>query len=248
MKFILKSKVNKTFFEMLIHENKKSKTIIILSGFPNNNNYDEIMYELFSQGYNVFFPRYLGMYQTEGIFLEENLVEPLIEFIEFIRKGKVINFWDDSEINFQTESITILGSSFAGAIALNICSNTEINNCILFSPVIDFKKHNELGDEQDLNHMGDFVRKGFKNCIRLKEGKLNDLLKARPELSGTTKVNQSKFLIYHDPNDKSVNIRHSEKFIKNNKGELKKYLIGHGLKVELIKKYKREICEFIEKK
>lgn len=248
MSFILKSRIGKTFFEMLINQNKKSKTIVLLSGFPNNNNYDEIMFELFSKGYNVFFPRYLGMYQSDGVFLEENLTEPLIEFIEFIKKGKTINFWDDSEINFETDSITFLGSSFAGAVALNICSSIEIDNCILFSPVIDFKKHNELGDEQDLNHMGDFVRKGFKNCIRLKDGNLNELLKNRPELSGTTKVDKTKFLIFHDPNDNAVNIRHSRQFLANNEGELKNNLTGHGIKTESFINHKEEIYDFIEKK
>lgn len=71
MSHILKSYYGDIFFEFLADKDN-SDSIIILPGFPESGKDNEMMFDLYEKGFNVFRPRYRGSFQSKGRFLENS--------------------------------------------------------------------------------------------------------------------------------------------------------------------------------
>lgn len=248
---ILKAYCNKIFFEFLVHKNDPSDAMIILPGFPSSNNEDELMRFFYEKGFNTFYLRYKGSFQSKGYFLESNPVYDMIQCISHINKGKVVSLWDMKEKYFKNRNLIILTGSFGGAIACGIAakSNHLISMIILSAPVWDFGKHNTTFKEQDLIHLSDFVKRSYQNLYRIKFNNLINQIHKFQELSPEYYLKKIDFplLIFHDPEDNTVSIEHTRKIIKKIKNsKLIEHNLGHGLSRELIKKYWSEIEKFIK--
>ncbi len=225
---ILKAYYDDMFFEFLVHgreEGWKRDSIVLLPGFPSSNNYDSEMRYLYSRGFNVFFPRYKGTYQSKGNgksgFLGSNIVQDLKEFISELKKGKAKSLWDNTLVEFSTDGkIILFGGSFSGAVACGLGAvDKDIRKIVLFSPVWDFKKHNESGDEQDLEKFLPFIKRAYKNLYRIGfenlSKKMGEFKECSPEfylnrLAG----NETGVLVFNDPEDKTVSIKHTLNIIK----------------------------------
>lgn len=251
---ILKAYYGDIFFEFLVHDKEEGKRegIVILPGFPSSNKYDSEMRYLYEKGYNVFFPRYKGTYQSKGKFLDENIVEGLKKFLEELKKGKAKSLWDNSLVNFSVENIIIFGGSFSGAISCGLCAlDKEIKKLVLFSPVWDFKKHNESGDEQDLNKLIPFVKRAYENLYRIKFTKLSEEIGKFKECSPEfylEKLNKNKteILVLHDPKDTSVTFNNSLN-MSNKLPNIKliRHSKGHAWDINLIEENWKEIGKFL---
>jgi esterase/lipase len=244
---ILKSYYEEIFFEFLIHNDKKD-CIILLSGFPSSNQRDEIMHFFYEKGFNVFFPRFKGTFQSEGKFLETNPVSDLLSFIKELKKGYAKNLWDMNKINFKVGKIYVIGDSFSGAIAcgLGACSK-DVSKIILASPVLDYKKHNIDGNEQDLDALTLFVKRAYKNLYRYSFSSLQKQLDKFKEISPSfyLKSLNKPILLLHDPNDNTVSIKHSKTLFKNMRNcKIIEANIGHGFR-RVLSKYPNLILDFL---
>ena len=238
---ILKTYCNEIFFEFLTQKDP-AHAIIILPGFPSSNNKDDLMRFFYNKGFNVFYIRYRGSFQSNGSFLEKNIVDDMINFINFIKKGKAISLWDEEEKLFKNKKIILLSGSFGGAITCGIAvkSKNLISKIILSAPVWDFNKHNTTYNEQDLSPLLGFVKRAYKNLYRIKFKNLIIQLNKFKELSPEYYLKRLNcpVLILHDPEDKTVSIEHTFQMIKKiKKGQLIEHHLGHGLSKDLIKKY-----------
>lgn len=246
---ILKAYCNKIFFEFLTHE-KPAEAIIFLTGFPSSNNGDDIMRFLYDKGFNVFYLRYSGSFQSKGNFLDANPVDDMIECIEYIQKGKAISLWDMEEKKFENKKLILLSGSFGGAIACGIAAKTNdlISKMILSAPVWDFEKHNQFNDEQDFNLLLPFIKRAYTNLYRIKFNDLRKRLARFKELSSDYYIDRLKapMLILHDSGDNVVSIKHTISMMEKIKNiKLIKHNFGHGTSVDLIKKYWLKINKFI---
>jgi len=245
MTFILKTNFSNGVFGEFLLQSNKADVVILLSGFPSNNVYDDEMSFFHDAGFHVFFLRYPGMYQSKGVFIEDGLVSPLVKSIDEIRSGSITNLWDDKIVNFEYSRIHIITGSFGGAVALGIADRSDIASLVLFSPVLDFSLHNSLGDEQDLSHMDSFTRKAYANCIRMPVENIVPLLSSAKELSGLPKI-ASNVLIFHDPSDTVVSVSKSESYVNSlTSGNINLGYKGHGLKLPLLLPFKKEIIDFL---
>lgn len=106
MTAIYSSQYKNLFFTYIFSKRKPSNgAIILLDGLPSNpSSKDNLMQELSDRGYDVFFPRYEGTWESKGIFLERIPSETIIEFIEMLKAGK--NIEDKKE---QINKIFLLG-------------------------------------------------------------------------------------------------------------------------------------------
>ena len=233
---ILKSYYKEMFFEFLNHEESRD-TIILLAGFPSNNNYDEIIRFLFDKGYNVLFPRFKGMYQSKGEFLEGNYLEELREFISEVPNSKIQSLWDDKLHEIKTNKTILFSSSFSGAIACNLGKSNDIDKLILFSPVLDYSNHNNNGNEQELGSLTNFVKKAYNNCYRFNFLNIQDKLAENSELSleNLKKDINNKIMILHDKEDKEVSYDKSKQFCDETKNLLLTHSMGHGMNINTIK-------------
>lgn len=245
---ILKSYYKEIFFEFLTHNNK-CDTIIILSGFPSSNQNNELMYFFYENGFNVFFPRFKGSFQSKGKFLKTNPIDDLLFFIKELKKGYAKNLWDMNKIYFENKKINLVAESFSGAIACGLaaCSN-DVFKIILGSPVLDYKKHNINGDEQDLNALTLFVKRAYKNLYRYSFNSLQNEINNFKEISPDfyLRLLNKPILLFHDPSDETVSIKHSETFFKNMENcKIIKTNKGHGFK-RLLEEYSDLIIDFLK--
>ncbi len=253
---ILKAYYGDVFFEFLVHgreEGWKRDAIVILPGFPSSNKSDSEMRYLYGRGFNVFFPRYKGTYQSKGKFLDENIVQDLKEFISELKKGKAKSLWDNNLIEFSVGSIIILGGSFSGAVACGLGAvDKDIRKIVLFSPVWDFKRHNENNNEQDLEKLIPFVKRAYKNLYRIGfeniSKKMEEFKECSPEfylnrLAG----NETGVLVMHDPEDKTVSIKHTFDIMSKHPWiKLVKHSRGHSWNYDLLEERWQEIDSLIK--
>lgn len=220
---ILKAYYKDVFFEFLVHDKEegwKRDVIVFLPGFPSAVKYDSEMRYLYERGFNVFFPRYTGTYQSKGKFLNKNIVLELKNFLEELKKGKAKILWDNSLIEFSVGRVLIFGGSFSGAVACGLGAvDKDIRKIVLFSPVWDFKKHNESGDEQDLEKFLPFIKRAYKNLYRIGFESLSEKISEFKECSpdfylNRLAANETGVLVFNDSEDKTVSIKHTSDIIK----------------------------------
>ena len=250
MTFILKSFAKEIFFEYKTRK-EPSKAIIILPGFPSSNKEDEIINTLFEKGYNVFFMRYKGSFQSEGKFLEKDPTKDIKEFVNYLETGKTKNLWDETESLFKNTEYIILTGSFSGAIALGV-NEDKIKKIILCSPVWDYTEHNKDGDEQEFTHLTRFVKKGWNNLYKYTFKDIQEQMKKFENCKWKNYKEQLKnkqILILHDPKDDTTSIKHTKKHLEEVPSiKLIEHELGHGTRIKIIRKYLESILEFIEKK
>ncbi|MDK2907586.1 MAG: hypothetical protein PWQ87_44 [Candidatus Woesearchaeota archaeon] len=246
--YILKAYYGKIFFEFLTHKDK-SDAVILLDGFPSSNKNDETMYFFYEKGFNVFFPRFKGSFQSEGKFLKTNPVHDLLFFIKELKKGEATNLWDMSKVNFEIEKINVVGESFSGAIACGLAACSEdISKIILASPVLDYKKHNINGDEQDLDALTSFVKRAYKHLYRFNFNSLQKEINKFKEISPDfyLRLLNKPILLFHDPKDRTVSIKHSKTLFWNKKNcRIIETDTGHGFR-RALEKYPDLIVDFLK--
>jgi len=246
-KIVLKSHYDEIFFEFLVHTEPKD-TIVYLKGFPSSADQKEKLEFFYEKGYNVFAPSYRGTFQSKGRFLEKDIVQDIINFIKKVRKGKAINLWDGSLVNFGVKKLFLIGGSFSGALCCALSSREYSDKTVLFSPVLDFKKLNEKGDEQEINQLISFVKKAYKNLIRIGFKDMKKKISKYKRLSPNYYLPRlnNPLLVFHDPKDKIVSIRLSRELLKRQNVKLIEHSFGHSPTKTLKEKWP-EIKKFLDR-
>lgn len=228
--FVLKSYYGDLFFEFLTHE-EPSDTIIYLEGFPSSGFHDDMIKFLYEKGYNVFVPHYRGTYQSKGKFLSRNIVKDFVEFVEELRKEKAVNLWDMSTVGFGIKNLILIGGSFSGAVCCGLASEVEFHKMILSAPVLDFRKMNERDNEEDLEHLMQFVKRAYSNVIRFHFKNLPEQISKYKETLPEyyePKLNLP-ILVLHDPKDETVSIKSSKELAERKSNvKLIEHNYGHG--------------------
>ena len=247
---ILRGYAGSIFFEYVLQD-RAADAVIILPGFPSGNNFEELINFFFERKYHVFVPRYRGMYQSLGVFMSKNPVDDVLDFMEYITKGKAKSLWDNKFLEFKINKKILVGSSFGGAIALGAAAKNPIfSHIILAAPVWDFHEHNKDGDEQDLNKVSEFVQKAYKNCYRYKFKNLTKKMMKFEELKPeyyVPQLEQTPILVMHDTNDSVVKFSKSkDKIALFPRGTLIEHYLGHKIGEDMLNAYWKEIDKFIK--
>lgn len=126
---------NNTAYTSLIYGEGSKGAIVLLDGIPSvPAKKDVLIKELSTRGYDIFFPRYDGTWESSGDFLARSPTEGIEEFINKLKSG--IELQKDK---YTAKAIFILGASFGGGIALSLANNPNIDKVIALSPVLSFK-------------------------------------------------------------------------------------------------------------
>lgn len=229
-KYILSAYYGKIFFNFMAQDSP-ADTILVLEGFPASGKSTEEMEFLYSKGFNVIWPHYPGTYQSRGKFLDKDLIQELASFVDSLSEGKVTSLWDLSEIKINTKRLFLFGGSFGGAISCGLATLRNFDKVVLFSPVWDFSKHNQEGNEQDLDALIPFVKRAYENLFRFDWNELISKIIEIKECSSD--YYKSKLhvplLVLHDPSDKTVSIEHTLQMKKIIPLELIKHNNGHSM-------------------
>lgn len=205
---MLKDMILRGRFEDIIFEfslaNNSQRTLIICDGLPSVPKQKELLIYLNNNGFDVFYPRYKGTWESGGEFLARSPSDDIADFIKFLKKGSVTELYNNTTFSVKN-SVSIVGSSFGGTVALALADNSDVDKIVAFSPIVNLKSHNN-GEEQDLNQLGEFMSRAFGNGYRFKKENWEAMTGGKifnaPE---KISANRSKdILIAYDLSDKEI--------------------------------------------
>ncbi|MFC2133053.1 alpha/beta hydrolase family protein [Bacteroidota bacterium] len=111
---ILESKGSKLLSTLLLAEGAgPHPTILLLHGFPGNENNFDIAHAARRLGWNVFTFHYRGMWGSEGEFSWNNCIEDVTVAVDFLKSNKAAN-----EYRIDNDKIVLMGYSMGGFMAM----------------------------------------------------------------------------------------------------------------------------------
>jgi esterase/lipase len=188
-------KYNDMFVEYLLPKGKIRGAIVLCDGLPSIPYQRELMNELLFTDYAVFFPRYRGTWESGGEFLKESPIKDIKSLSLALINGIEIN-----KIDFKTEQIVLIGTSFGGAVALSLANESEVKKVIALSPVIDF-----VG-VPSVRSLGNFLQSTFTGAYRFENKNWHFLATGQlmNPINDVEKKNGKKIHIFAGKQDEDV--------------------------------------------
>lgn len=209
---------NGLIFDIILPKKYKYNLIIILPGLPEYPLPKELMFKLAEEGYGVLYPRYKGTYESNGNFLNESPAEDILKLIDSLKKKKEFKeLYGRTKVNIDFEKLFVLASSFGSSVALHLSKLTkDIDRFILIAPVIDFKKHGQRYEEQDLVSLKEFLIKGYPFLYRFDEKNYDRLLDGQIIPSAIENIGDysGEIILLHSKEDSTISIENSKEFSK----------------------------------
>lgn len=251
MAHILKSYYGDIFFEFILNESESRGSVVLLPGFPSSASKKKVIRFLHGKGFNVFYPRYKGTFQSRGKFLEDNIVLEMDDFFQRLKKGRAKNLWNLENVNFETGDFILMASSFGANVACGVAAKIKsVSKLLLFSPLWDPRSHNNDYQEQDLKKVTKFVERAYGNLYRFSFENVVERMTEFDELLPdyyVERINSKNIpiLAFHDPDDKKISIEHTKK-MKDKMDDLNvvKYDGGHAFDTEILDNYWDKLNEF----
>lgn len=207
-------------FSYLLSKEKPSKgTVLLLDGLPSNpESKNALMKKFIDNHFDVFFPRYEGTFESKGEFLKRNPSDAIEEFISKLKNG--IDLLDNQQ--YASSRIFLLGSSFGGAVALDIANRNIVRGVCAVSPVISFRKINKI------NTLESYLKTQYKNEYRFNSEDWQKLIQDKLwDLSIQNKDKNSDILIIAGKEDDQINVNDIIGFKENKDMDLSIYDTGH---------------------
>ena len=108
---------NNVFFEYFPSNSSHRKAMVILTGVPGKPKKYDIFERFNQEGFDVFFPRYEGTWESKGNFLSPSPVVAIDSLIEAIHNGITLTGQLKGQV-YKSDEVFVLGSSFGGGVAL----------------------------------------------------------------------------------------------------------------------------------
>lgn len=203
--------------------------IILLDGIPSDPKKKiPLMNELFSRGYDVFFPRYEGIWESKGEFLRRNPRASIKEFINKIRVG--INLEGGK---YKADKIFLLGASFGGGMALSLANESNVDKVCAISPVLSFKK------VKGIETLEKYLKENYSDIYIFKSQKWRRLINDEYYCPDKQKINRPrKVLLVGGSDDDQILIKdlkdYKDKTHVNLKIEKKGHITLSKINLELL--------------
>lgn len=227
--YILRFKHKGIIGEFLFPANT-DKAIILLDGLPSTPYKKELIFSLGSLGYAVFYPRYKGTWESKGkLFAKSPMVE-IVELLDWIKNTKEFTeLYGFTKIKNTIKSISVIGASFGGSLALECVLSPNVDNIIAMSPPINYKTFGRTTGEQDLSNLIKFLKRSYGQAYQFSDNGVNKFLSG--ELINPSSINREKYkerhiLIVQTMDDPVTKYNPVEAFAKQNGIEL--YLLKEG--------------------
>lgn len=220
----IKSFAEDTCFELWfdkIEQLNNSKGILILCHGCPSHPYDHspslIEYLSKEENYLLVFLHYKGTWDSKGVCNIENSVESVVNVYNYLKKGEIKDILRDEVFSLKNSNITLIGASFGGSVALVSSAKLNTESVIALAPVIDFRKHNDKGIEENLENTFIKIKLGWENLWRFSESDWNKLKDGSLDLNPIEYINKfenTSFLLIHGKEDKSVDYKKSVNFVE----------------------------------
>ena len=189
--------------ECMPSQKPSQDVIIFCDGMPGLPGKKKKLMEFYAKkGYWCFNPRYRGVWESGGSFLENSPVEDIRDVIDGLFQP-VNSLWDGVEYNIDPKHIIIVGGSFGGPAALLLSSDPRVNAVITVAGVVDWTVP---GETEPLDWLFDVTKASFgeafritkKNWEKLQEGNFYNPVNQLEDIDPT------KILMIHAKDDTVV--------------------------------------------
>ena len=198
-----KIKIKNVISEYIDVEESKS-CVILLEGLPSIPDGKKIMNIFSNQGFSVFYPRYVGTWESEGQFLKKSPVEEIEDIIDSLINGIKLN---DKVRKFK--EIYVVATSFGGSIALTLRNRPEIKQILALSPVCEYDKI------ESLSTLSEYLKIAFPGSYRYMEEDWQNLLKGElisPARNLENFSERDKITIFGGVEDPQISINQLKNF------------------------------------
>lgn len=228
---------------------KKDRVIILCDGMPSVPRKQPLSEFLSHQGYWVFYPRYRGAWESDGVFLEKSPHEDLLDVIEDLGQG-VTEAAFGQRFTLSPDAIFVIGGSFGGAAALLCSLDPRITRVIANCPVVDWSilSHSLKAETSNPNYAA-YIREAFGRSYRLTDRNWEKLYTGTfyNPAHHADEIDPAKIMMFHAKDDPSVPWRSVERFAKRTGARLKLLSRGGHLRTEfIVQKYWPQIERFFE--
>jgi pimeloyl-ACP methyl ester carboxylesterase len=228
---------------------KEQKVIILCDGMPSVPRKQPLVEFLSQKGYWVFYPRYRGAWESDGIFLERSPHEDILDVIGELPKGVRESAFGQT-FSLSPKKIFVIGGSFGGAAAILCSLDPRVTRVIANCPVVDWSILSASEEQETSNkNYAAYIREAFGHGYRLSDRNWEKLHGGRfyNPASRAREIDSSKVMMFHAKDDPYVPWRSVERFARKTGVKLKLLARGGHLRTEVIvRKYWPQISRFFE--
>jgi pimeloyl-ACP methyl ester carboxylesterase len=229
---------------------KKQRVIMLCDGMPSIPRKQPLAEFLSQMGYWVFYPRYRGAWESDGVFLEKSPHQDILDVVSELSKGiKEMAF--GRKFSLAPHEIFIIGGSFGGAAALLCSLDSRVKRVIANCPVVDWSilTRSEKAETSNPNYAA-YIREAFGNAYRLSDRNWRKLHSGRfynPSFH-MREIDASKVMIFHAKDDAYVPWRPVAQFAQRTGAKLKLLERGGHLSTDfIVRRYWAQINKFFQR-
>ncbi|HEX7958641.1 MAG TPA: prolyl oligopeptidase family serine peptidase, partial [Terriglobales bacterium] len=202
---------------------KKDRVIVLCDGMPSIPRKQPLAEFLSQQGYWVFYPRYRGAWESDGVFLERSPHEDILDVISELPNGVTERAFGQ-KFSLSPRAVFVIGGSFGGAAALLCSLDSRVQRVIANCPVVDWSilSRSEKAETSNPSYAA-YIREAFGNGYRLSENnwqKLHTGTFYNPA-QFVRQIIPSKVMMFHAKDDPYVPSRSVERFARLSQAKLK---------------------------
>jgi pimeloyl-ACP methyl ester carboxylesterase/predicted nucleotidyltransferase len=158
--------------ECILQKENSRGSILFADGLPRVPEADKFLNLLASWGYDVFYPRLRGTWESEGSFLKEHPGEDILAIIEALTKGISIK-----ETQFRSDKQILVGISFGTLSVVHASSHPSIQTVIAISPIISMR------DIVSIESLEAYIREFFPGSYRFLSEDWAQLMQGKIDLN-----------------------------------------------------------------
>jgi esterase/lipase len=231
------------------HPRKKQRVIILCDGMPSIPRKQALAEFLSRRGYWVFYPRYRGAWESDGVFLEKSPHQDILDVIDGLSKTvRDVAFGQEFEV--AADEIFVIGGSFGGPAAILASIDPRVKRVIANCPVVDWSilRESEKAETSNPSYAA-YIREAFGNAYRLSARNWNKLYggKFYNPMHHVADVDPTKIMMFHAKDDAHVPWQTVARFAEQTGTALKLLNRGGHLKTEyIVQHYWPQISRFFE--
>ncbi len=160
------------WFREKLEPEKARRFIISCHGMPSHpyQHNPAKMEPLLDEGFVMLFPYYIGTWGSTGTMSWENCVETVLKSVEFVKRGSANNLYNDAEVLWKVQDITLLGGSFGASVVLVAgAKSADVKSIIAVSGPTNWRDHSRIPEEdaEPIEELYDVINKGWGHLWRI---------------------------------------------------------------------------------
>ncbi len=218
-------------YDLCLPEKSNGKTVLYVPGLPGHPRRRTLGEGFANKGFVFIEMRYIGTWESEGVFTMENCLKSLDEAYLFAKGGSGIELRCGVKKEWSTGNIIFMGSSFGGGVILSSHIKDPLT-FILLAPVTYLKKIKDSavilpsGDDDIYN----LIRKGYANVYRgLTKEDWMDFMDGKSVINpeqNFENLRNKRLVFIQGKRDTTINHADTDEFVKK--------LKANGVNVEFV--------------